>query len=165
MRIPDPILTQALEQAGRIAATPRFGSADSLNRLLLYLARAAVEISGQPMTEARIAADVFGRGQQFDPRTDSTVRVQASRLRGRLVEYYQTRGAEDEIILELPRGQYHLRIRSRAEPEKVVEAVAAPPPGSGPACPWGRLALAALAGFAAGGALMFLLYPVLVPLR
>src|SRR4029453_13324841 len=49
---------------------------------------------------------VFGKEPSFDPRTDPIVRVQARRLRAKLVRYYQEEGTSDEVILDLPKGGY-----------------------------------------------------------
>jgi hypothetical protein len=168
MNEPDP-----REQAERIAVSPVLASADSLCRLLRYLALAAVEQPGEPIREAQIARDVFGRGENFDPRADSTVRVQTSRLRTRLADYYRTLGSEDDIILELPRGQYQIAVHRRGQPETPA-APAAPAPPPAPASPklqpatasppcWPRVAAGALAGLLAGALLMYWLYPVLLP--
>ena len=50
----------------------------------------------------------FGRSAQFDSHTDSTVRVQAGRLRTKLAEYYSTEGVDDPVIVKLPKGSYFL---------------------------------------------------------
>jgi hypothetical protein len=73
---------------------------------LIYLAARAVEHPGEQVKEAQIALDVFGRGDDFDPRIDSTVRVQAARLRSKLLEYYSTEGAADPVTVEIPKGNY-----------------------------------------------------------
>ncbi len=162
----DPLLRDAMEQVERIAATPRFQQAESLSRLLRYLMRAASANPGCALREVQIAVDVFGKGPHFDSRSDSTVRVQMSRLRSRLAEYYEARGASDDLIIELPRGHYDLRIRRRSEPEAAVPpAPVEPAPPPAPSCPWWRLALAVLAGVVLGGGLMFVLFPALASLR
>ena len=53
-----------------------------------------------------IALDVFKRPTDFDSQTDPLVRVEAGRLRRRLVEYYHTDGKNDPVNIGLPRGQY-----------------------------------------------------------
>jgi hypothetical protein len=63
--------------------------------------------------EYQIATEVFGRSAGFDPQADSTVRVQAGRLRVKLAEYYATEGVDDPIIVELPKGSYVLSFRTR----------------------------------------------------
>ena len=42
----------------------------------------------------------------FDPRSDSIVRVEVSRLRGRLDLYYATEGASDPVRIRVPKGSY-----------------------------------------------------------
>jgi hypothetical protein len=49
---------------------------------------------------------VFGRSGNFDPRLDSTVRVQTGRLRSKLAEYYASAGDDDSVVIEIPKGAY-----------------------------------------------------------
>jgi len=56
--------------------------------------------------EYAIGVDVFERGEEFDPKTDPIVRVQAGRLRLKLAEYYSVEGKQDSIRIELPKGSY-----------------------------------------------------------
>jgi len=53
-----------------------------------------------------IGVDVLDRPTDFDPSTDNTVRVMASRLRKALKTYYLTDGASNEIHITLPKGGY-----------------------------------------------------------
>ena len=64
----------------------------------------AVENPGVPIKEYQIATEVFWPGADFDPRLDSTVRVQTGRLRSKLNEYYSGQGSEDRLIVEIPKG-------------------------------------------------------------
>lgn len=61
---------------------------------------------GLPPKEYEIAIDIFQRSADYDPAVDSTVRVEASRLRNRLREYYDTQGKDDAILIEIPKGGY-----------------------------------------------------------
>ncbi len=88
---------------------------ESLCKLLRYLAQHALEHPGVPLKEYQIATEVFGRPADFDPHLDSTIRVQAGRLRLKLAEYYGTEGINDEILVELPKGTYVLTFRSKRE--------------------------------------------------
>jgi hypothetical protein len=87
---------------------------ESLCKLLRYLARHVLDHPGIPIKEYQIATEVFGRSADFDPQLDSMVRVQAGRLRVKLSEYYAGDGAEDPIIVELPKGTYVLAFHHRA---------------------------------------------------
>lgn len=51
---------------------------------------------------------MFGRSASFDPQSDSCVRVQAKRLRLKLTEYYASEGANDPVVVSIPKGSYHL---------------------------------------------------------
>jgi len=65
------------------------------------------------LKEYQIATEVLGRSGAFDPQSDSTVRVQAGRLRMKLAEYYAHEGPEDSVIVELPKGSYSLTFHAR----------------------------------------------------
>ena len=93
---------------------------ESLCKLLRYLAKHALEQPGVSLKEYQIATEVFGRRPDFDPQTDSTIRVQAGRLRAKLSEYYGTEGVEDPILVELPKGTYVLEFHRRTLAEAKV---------------------------------------------
>lgn len=137
----------ALEALQKIIAHPPFSTADSLRNLLTYLVNQTVERPGEPIREAQIAAAVFNKTESFDPRQDSTVRVQTSRLRTKLSEYYLAAGRTDTWILDVPKGSYAVTIRERELPPEppACEAPVASVAPSQPS-PWWF----ALAGFATG---------------
>ena len=58
------------------------------------------------LKEYLIGLEVFNRQEDFDPRVDSIVRVEARRLRTKIDEYYQKEGRENEIRIELRKGSY-----------------------------------------------------------
>src|SRR5260370_14539423 len=64
-------------------------------------------------SEFRIATEVLGRRSDFNPKIDSSVRAQISRLRSKLEEYYATIGAEDEIIIDMPKRGLGLTFQKR----------------------------------------------------
>src|SRR5262249_28758836 len=54
----------------------------------------------------------------FDPKADAIVRVEATRLRARLKQYYQTEGTRDALVIEMPKGSYAPSFQPRdAAPE------------------------------------------------
>ena len=139
--------TPLMRQVEKIAASPILHGSDALCRLLRYLAYEAIENPGASIKEYRIATEVFGRSQEFDPKLDSTVRVQTGRLRSKLAEYYSTLGSRDEFLIEVPKGAYLLLFHSRNDRGNVAPAVVSTTPA--PAQPrnhnWMILAGAALA--------------------
>ena len=68
---------------------------------------------------------VFGKEDTFDPRTDPIVRVQARRLRAKLVRYYREEGRADETVIELPKGGYAPVFKQRDAPVLIKRSVAA----------------------------------------
>jgi len=88
---------------------------------LQYLAKQALDHPDAPLKEYQIATEVYGRKSDFDPQSDSTIRVQAGRLRLKLAEYYATEGANDPIVVKIPKGSYHLVFEPRpAAPQPLI---------------------------------------------
>lgn len=105
---------QYREQTEKIIASHSLHGSESLCKLLSYLSEQALVHPGASPKEYQIATEVFGRPADFDPHLDSTVRVQAGRLRMKLAEYYSSEGAEDTLLVELPKGTYALAFHHRA---------------------------------------------------
>jgi hypothetical protein len=107
-------------EVGRIVNSDILRGSESLCHLLEYLASHSVDEQGSSVKEYQIATEVFGRPPDFDPRLDSTVRVQTSRLRAKLAEYYAGPGAQDAVVVEIPRGAYSVAVHARAVPAEAV---------------------------------------------
>jgi len=112
-----PLTERAQYQAEieKLIASHTLHGSESLCKLLRYLGRQALDQPGVPVKEYQIATEVFGRQADFDPQLDSMVRVQAGRLRTKLTEYYNTEGASDRIMVELPKGSYAVAFQERAK--------------------------------------------------
>ncbi len=102
-----------LGQIEKLLGSHALHGSESLCKLLRYLANHSLEHPGTSPKEYQIATEVFGRQQDFDPHLDSMVRVQAGRLRAKLAEYYGSEGAEDSILVEMPKGNYTLTFHQR----------------------------------------------------
>lgn len=116
-----------LDQVSRVANSQTFRGSPSLCKLLNYLGNYAMSHPGSSVKEYQVATEVFRRPADFDPKEDATVRVQAGRLRAKLAEYYSTEGADDPVILDLPKGVYALEFRPR---EQHASPEAVPVPGT-----------------------------------
>ena len=77
-----------------------------LMRLLTFVVEAALNGEAGDLKETTIGVYVFGRQADYDPKVDTIVRSQAWRLRAKLDTYYATEGAEDRVIVSLPKGHY-----------------------------------------------------------
>jgi hypothetical protein len=104
---------QFYQQIDNIIKSHSLRGSESLCKLLQYLAKQALDHPDSPVKEYQIATEVFGRPADFDPQSDSTIRVQAGRLRVKLAEYYAGEGAADPILVKIPKGSYHLTFEAR----------------------------------------------------
>src|SRR5271154_4145180 len=92
------------EQVERILKSKVFAAATRSQAFLQYVVEKS--LANSPPKEYAIAVDVFERGTEYDPTVDSTVRVEAGRLRSRLREYYAGEGQDDSLHIEVPKGSY-----------------------------------------------------------
>jgi len=103
---PAPSPEEVRHQLRRILDSPEFERTTRLKELLEFVVGRALEGRIESLTGSAIAAGVFQRGSNFDPDTDSIVRTEAARLRGRLEEYYQGHGRHDRVRILLNRRDY-----------------------------------------------------------
>jgi hypothetical protein len=101
-----PATEETLEQLNRLLHSRVLHGSESLRAFLKFVVLKSVENNESQLKEYTIATEVFG-SPNYDSRSDSTVRVQAGRLRAKLQEYYATEGKDDRVIIDLPKGQYH----------------------------------------------------------
>lgn len=110
---------ECLRQVQRVLNSVSFRNAATLQQLLQFLAARALDGSSkEPLKEYTIGVDAFGRPGDFDPKTDTIVRVQIHRLRQKLKEYYDGEGSNDPIYIEIPKGHYQPHFRALAAPDR-----------------------------------------------
>jgi hypothetical protein len=122
---------ECFQQIDKLIKSHSLHSSESLCKLLRYLAEHSIDHPGVGLKEYQIATEVLGRPAGFDPQSDSTVRVQAGRLRVKLAEYYAHEGPDDPIVVEIPKGSYALTFHARVAKSGVLTAaplVFEPPP-------------------------------------
>ncbi|MDZ4801944.1 MAG: hypothetical protein SGI92_27635 [Bryobacteraceae bacterium] len=128
----NPTPDETRKELDRILASKSFSGSETLRNLLRYLADKSVESPDHPPKEHDVATKLLGRGVDFDPKLDPVVRVQTTRLRSKLAEYYVSEGVGERVYIEIPKGSYTIMASYRgAEPETapppVPEAAVAPP--------------------------------------
>jgi hypothetical protein len=122
LRPGEPTPEEKLEQLERVLHSRVLQGSESLMALLRYLVREATANPDILIREATIAQEVFGYSSDFDSRTNSVVRVQTKRLRTKLQEYYESEGAPDRVLIDLPKGHY--RVAFSYAPQKDVAPLA-----------------------------------------
>ncbi len=131
MAAPAPSVPSAeiRQQVARIIASPQFNRSNRLARFLQFIVESALSGDSNSPKEWVIGAEVYGRGENFDPRLDSIVRTEARRLRRKLAEYYESEGRDDALVIELATGSYDPVFRIRREsavPETPPEKMDSP---------------------------------------
>ena len=71
---------------------------------------------------------MFDRGERSDPRVDSIVRVEASRLRTKIDEYYRGTNGADAVVIRLPKGTYTPEFEARQRSIHEPSHTSASPP-------------------------------------
>jgi hypothetical protein len=127
-----PGLEAAREQVDRILASDTLRASEGLRRLLRFLADKTFSGEADQLKEYSIGLDALGKPPSYDPRQDAGVRLQASRLRQKLDEYYHTAGRNDALTIELPKGGFKIVWRPRAG-DGILAAAVAPAPVAGAA--------------------------------
>jgi TolB-like protein/Flp pilus assembly protein TadD len=114
---PSPALTppQAQTEAhlARLVASESFSGALRSQEFLRFVVNEALAGRQHRISAYAIGLEVFDRPDDFDPQTDPIVRVEAGRLRQRLERHYLTEGADDPILIDVPKGGYLPQISYR----------------------------------------------------
>lgn len=106
----------------KVAQSAQFTRAETLKRLLVYL----WSHRDEDISEYAVATEALGRRADFDPKTDASVRVQISRLRRKLKDFYELEGSSDPFMLHIPMGTHSLVI-VRSAPEPLNSIITLPP--------------------------------------
>jgi len=120
----------------RVASSPYLNKSARLRDLLVYLTERVIEDEAGEIHEQEVGCKVFGRPRNYDTAADNIVRVHASLLRKRLDRYFLTEGAEEPLLVEIPKGNYAPVFRERAKTPALAPAPPATPVGE-PALPVG----------------------------
>jgi hypothetical protein len=102
-----PEKEESLEELERLLQSRVLHGSETLKAFLRYVVLESINNQDGHLKEYTIAAEVFGRNSDYDPRNDSIVRVQAGRLRSKIQEYYATEGKHDKVLIDLPKGHYN----------------------------------------------------------
>src|SRR5687768_9573499 len=124
----DPLIDReaVVGQLERVLSSSLFKRAERSSALLRFIVEQTLEGHADRLKEYTLGAEALARGESFDPRTDPVVRAEASRLRTRLEQYYETIGGSDPVLVTLPKGSYVPQFVPRPAP--IEEAASATSP-------------------------------------
>jgi hypothetical protein len=116
----------------RVLASETFAKSLSLARLLRHLCTRYFDGHTAELKEYNIGVEVLGRPADFDPTSNSIVRVELHRLREKLKRHYETRGVNDPVVIVLEPGNYAPRFLARADFPAPPGPLGTTPSGSSP---------------------------------
>jgi len=102
------------DQLSTVLESALFTHAERLGRFLKFVVDETLVGRADRLNQYAIAIDVFDRDETFDPSIDAIVRVEAGRLRSKLLEYYAELGRDDSIRIELPKRSYATTFRQQS---------------------------------------------------
>lgn len=103
---------------GKVLASRAFANAGRIRRFLEFSVEHAIRSPQDALKEIVIGNELYATSGEFDPRLSAVVRVDATRLRNKLREYYDTEGSGDSFLIDLPKGTYTPVFRS-SESEQI----------------------------------------------
>jgi Tol biopolymer transport system component len=130
-----------------ILASEGFSGAPKLQRFLRYVVDQALSGRHDQIKESVIGLEVYQKPASYDPRLDATVRVEASKLRQRLDQYYDAAVSPPPIRISIPKGSYVPRFEQYPVPKPLAPILA-----PGPRTRWWAVVFALLLGLLLGWA-------------
>ncbi len=124
-----------LLQLHKITQSSLFKNKKRPKRFIEYVVCEATQNRSYLLKGYTLGIEVFDKEDNFDPGTDAIVRVEAGRLRRLLAHYYMNEGADDPILITLPKGTYaptftkHILLEKTADHDPVLTHASAPPTG------------------------------------
>lgn len=97
---------EVVAELTKVLESPPFAGAWRSRAFLAYVVTETLAGRGQRLSERTVGRYALGRHDRFDGRVDSSVRVQATRVRRGLHRYYATEGEPDQVRIDLPAGTY-----------------------------------------------------------
>lgn len=93
-------------QLQRILESEDFQRSQRISSFLKYIVQRTLDNEKDGISGYSIGVDVFSKPEGFNADNDSSVRVEAVRLRKALELYYHTTGKGDPIVIKVPKGGY-----------------------------------------------------------
>ena len=105
-KTPPPTKEDIYRQLQRVLSSPDFNASAQQTAVLKFVVEQTLSGNAAGINETAIAANVFGRGPDFDQSIDPVVSIQASLLRRALERYYSKVGINDPIRISISEETY-----------------------------------------------------------
>ena len=120
-----PVTKEEMRAAlDRVLTSKHFVHAPMKQRFLRLICEFHLGGRGGELNEYLIGREVFDRDSAYNPATDPIVRVGAHGVREKLERYYQKDGANDEVRIEIPVGNYEPCFIRYVQPVQAKTALA-----------------------------------------
>ncbi|WP_279358430.1 hypothetical protein [Methylobacterium indicum] len=159
--VPPGRVVDALEL---VLQTPPFLRSPKLARFLRFVVEEELSGQGATIKAYTIATQALGRGPDFDPSLDPSVRVEAGRLRRALEDVYARHAEGLAVRIAIPVGSYRPRFGVLDAAPVAVEASPDPVSGDLPPVPVSRPRPAVALSPRGEGAIIALLAGILLVL-
>jgi tetratricopeptide (TPR) repeat protein/TolB-like protein len=126
----EPTPDEIRDQVDRIVTSQVFERSPQLGAFLRFVVEAVLHGKRDRIKAYTIGVEVLRRDLKFDPQFDPIVRVEATRLRRAIERYYAGPGADDPVVIDVPRGSYVPIFRRREAEVDPAEIPAEAPPGA-----------------------------------
>ena len=103
-----------------VLQAPAFRRSAGLSLLLKRLVEPVLAGSDSPIKEQILGIEIFKRPPDWNPQTDSIVRVEVGRLRNQLKLYYAGLEQPPDVRFEIPRGSYVAKCILRKRPSQEI---------------------------------------------
>jgi TolB-like protein len=103
---PSPTNESVRQELEKILTSRQFVNSPILRNFLRFIVEKTLAGESTSLKAYRVATEALGKEVDFDPNLDPAVRILAGRLRRALAQYYQERGKNDAVLIEVPRGAY-----------------------------------------------------------
>ena len=105
---------QCREELKRVLDSETFRLAAILRNFLEYTTEEVLDGRGKFLTQDAIAR-VLGKGKNFNRNSNPLIRVHAGRLRAKLLDYYHSEGAGNELQIQFPPSGYAPKFLPKAD--------------------------------------------------
>ena len=116
----------ASTELGKALESKVFAAAERMRRLLEFIVDHNLRFPGEPLKEITIGTNLYAAAGDLIRASPPPFAWMRDRLRGKLREYYASEGANDSVMIDVPKGSYTPILRA-ANPAADLPRVASEP--------------------------------------